>query len=80
MKDKDYMQIYCAALTGLIAAQGNHRSLTKSYEIKVSRESVQIPEILFDMERAESDQIDRISGLIDVAKLIADSALDSYWK
>lgn len=77
MKDKEYMQIYCAALTGLIAAQGRRRSLTQSYEIKVSRESVQIPEVLFDMERAESDQIDRISGLTDVAKLIANSAQET---
>ena len=71
MKDKEFMQIYCAALTGLIAAQGRQRLLTESCEIQVSLESVQNPQVLLDFEQAESDQIDLITGLTDVAKLIA---------
>jgi hypothetical protein len=77
MTNEEYMQVYCAALTGLIEAQGRRRLLSQSYEIKIPRESVQIPEVLFDMERAESDQIDLISGLNDVAKLIASSARET---
>jgi hypothetical protein len=74
MKSKEYMQVYCAALTGLIAAQGGNALLTESHAIKTPLEDVQIPEVRFARQRAQDDQFDLIDGLTEVAGLIATSA------
>lgn len=75
MNDEDYMQIYCAALTGLIAAQGRNDLLTESKEI-FGWEEIQIPDVLFARQRAESDQLDLFIGLTTVAGMIANHALE----
>ena len=79
MKDKEYMQIYCAALTGLIAAQGRNDLLTESHVTEMSLEDWknQTPEFEASCLKAENIQMDLIYGLTDVAKLIANSALST---
>jgi hypothetical protein len=73
MNDEYYMQIYCAALTGLIAAQGRNDLLTESKEI-LEWEEIQIPDVRFARQRAESDQLDLFIGLTTVAGMIANHA------
>lgn len=74
MKDKEFMQIYCAALTGLIAAQGRNDLLTESHLIKRNQKFV-IPEVRASRQRAEDNQFELIDGLTEVAELIANSAI-----
>ena len=74
MKDKEFMQIYCAALTGLIAAQGRNDLLTESYLIKSNQKFV-IPEVRASRQREEDNQFELIDGLTEVAELIANSAI-----
>jgi len=74
MKDKEFMQIYCAALTGLIAAQGRNDLLTESHLIASDQKFV-IPEIRAARQRAEDNQFKIIDGLTEVAELIANSAI-----
>ena len=74
MKDKEFMQIYCAALTGLIAAQGRNDLLTESHLISSNQKFV-IPEIRAARQRTEDNQFKIIDGLTEVAELIANSAI-----
>jgi hypothetical protein len=76
MKSTRFMQIYCAALTGLIAAQGRNDLLTESRRIKSYHKDAQMP--LADRAarlRAEHNQFEFIDGLTEVAELIANSAM-----
>jgi|13_taG_2_1085334.scaffolds.fasta_scaffold04620_8 hypothetical protein len=73
MNDEEYMQIYCAALTGLIAAQGQNDLLTNSKEI-LDFEEIQIPDVRFARQQVEIDQIDLFIGLTTVAGMIANHA------
>lgn len=73
MKSTRFHEIYCAALTGLIAAQGRNDLLTESKEI-LGWEEIQIPDVLFARQRAESDQLDLFIGLTKVAGMIANHA------
>ncbi len=75
MKDKEYMQIYCAALTGLIAAQGRNDLLTENRRIRSYYKDAQIPEVRAARQRAEDIQFEFIDGLTEVAELIASSAI-----
>ncbi len=75
MKSTRFMQIYCAALTGLIAAQGRNDLLTESRRIRSYHKDAQIPEVRAARQRAEDNQFEFIDGLTEVAELIANSAI-----
>ncbi len=75
MKSTHFMRIYCAALTGLIAAQGRNDLLTESHRIRFDHKDAQIPEVRAARQRAEDNQFEFIDGLTEVAELIANSAI-----
>ena len=74
MKSTRFHEIYCAALTGLIAAQGRNDLLTESHLINFDHKDALIPEIRAARQRAEDNQFELIDGLTAVAELIATSA------
>ena len=74
MKSTRFHEIYCAALTGLIAAQGRNDLLTESRLISFDHKDALIPEVRAARQRAEDNQFELIDGLTAVAELIANSA------
>jgi|13_taG_2_1085334.scaffolds.fasta_scaffold18432_3 hypothetical protein len=76
MNYNDYMQVYCAALNGLIIAQGRNDLLKKSHEIWESRDTKDhwCSRYLANREFLQLEQIELIDGLTETAILIARSA------
>ena len=70
MKDEKYMQVYCAALTGLIAAQGRNDLLSIDYKGRVYPEDQSNKEWV-QMKLQFNEQIDLIGDLSAIAARFA---------